>query len=261
MDEYLSLFPELHSRALETLWKLDYDLDMAREAMIALAGDAAQGIHDPAEPLHLDRLIPTFSEETRARFLEGMALHGEEWAKVKAYMGDSHSIGNLQDYFYGVMCTASHAPLRADVQRRYKAMMRAKEAAERREKERRLKEEAKVKAAEAKEREEREKEEREREEKEREQLRSEDPSAFLVDSSDASAVETREGAVGMDLESVDECPQPPPLLEPRNEQNVQNGALMNGHECTGGEMDGATGVGGGVGNGYLHTASTLDSHQ
>ena len=263
MDEYLALFPELHSRALETLWKLDYDLDMARESMLALASDAAQGIQDPAEPLHLDRVTPIFSDETRARFLEGMALHGEEWAKVKAFMGHSHSIGNLQDYFYGVLCTASHAPLRADVQRRYKAILRAKEAAERRERERKLKEEAKIRAAETKEREEREKEEREREEREREQLRAEDAS-FSSSSSSALAAsppfpagdDTSEwggGSVGMDLDASDDAPGLPQQQQesepPHGNESaagvmgasvreiVQNGAL-NGHECIAGPGDG-----------------------
>lgn len=60
-------------------------------------------------------------------------------------MGHTHSIGNLQDYFYSVICTASHAALRAEANRRYKAAVRTKEKLEKRQK---ALEEAKARAAE-----------------------------------------------------------------------------------------------------------------
>jgi len=61
-------------------------------------------------------------------------------------MGHSHDVGQLQDYFYAVMCTASHTALRAEANRRHKALLRAKEKQEQAEKRKRSLEEARARA-------------------------------------------------------------------------------------------------------------------
>ena len=212
IDEFLAAHPAHHSRALETLWKLDYDLDTAaaameqvayeaKEAAAAAAATAAAAMaaggdvkqlkrkqkQDEVEAGYaLDRQIPLLDEEERAKMVEALGRHGEEWAKVKvsfalcpdrssfspsllsrhpffspdlspahpshlltrvqAYMGHSHDVGQLQDYFYAVMCTASHAALRAEANRRHKALLRAKEKQEQAEKRKRSLEEARARA-------------------------------------------------------------------------------------------------------------------
>jgi len=70
-------------------------------------------------------------------------------------MGHTHDIGQLQDYFYAVIHTASHAALRAEANRRHKAILRvkekelAKEMAEKRKESRARAEEAKAEEARA----------------------------------------------------------------------------------------------------------------
>jgi len=68
-------------------------------------------------------------------------------------MGHTHDIGQLQDYFYAVMCTASHAALRAEANRRHKALLRVKERQEQAEKRKKSLEDARARAEAARERE------------------------------------------------------------------------------------------------------------
>jgi len=57
-------------------------------------------------------------------------------------MGPGVSVGTLQDYYYGVICTSSHAALRGEANRRYRAAERVKEAAEKAERRKKAAEEA-----------------------------------------------------------------------------------------------------------------------
>ena len=64
-------------------------------------------------------------------------------------MGHGVSVGTLQDYYYGVICTSSHAALRGEANRRYRAAERVKEAAEKAERRKKAAEEAQKRKDEA----------------------------------------------------------------------------------------------------------------
>jgi len=90
IDEFLAAHPTLQSRALELLWKLDYDLEsaaiaiqQAEEEVKAAAEAGERSAADSDEATRQDRVIPCLDEDTRASMVEALGRHGEAWAKVK----------------------------------------------------------------------------------------------------------------------------------------------------------------------------------
>jgi hypothetical protein len=70
-------------------------------------------------------------------------------SSLQKLLGHGVSVGTLQDYYYGVICTSSHAALRGEANRRYRAAERVKEAAEKAERRKKAAEEAQKRKDEA----------------------------------------------------------------------------------------------------------------